>query len=562
MIRLSSIPQWYRDLNRSLEILRILSKYGLADWIHRLDLDFAKGLLTASSGERLADHPVEQRIRMALADLGPTFIKLGQLLSTRADLVGPTLANELSRLQTQIPADPPERVRALILAELGKPADELFSQFDDVPLASASIGQVHRARLPGGDEVVVKVQHADVDRKIRIDVDILAVLADLAEGVPELQIYSPKRTVQEFQRTILRELEFRREQRNLQEFAASFRESPGVRFPRPYPEYTTDRILTMEFLKGVRISQTDALLAQGCSLPELAKSGTELFLKMIFLDRMYHADPHPGNVLVLSDGCIGVLDCGMVAHLDEPLVERILDLLLALHDNDETAMTETVLALGMAPPNVDEPALRNDLADLALYYMRQNLQNLNIGALLQELTEVLRQHRIQLPANAAFLIRTLAILEGTARRLDPQVNLIELITPYVLKLQKRRLSPGRQFRRLKRLASAWENLGDAFPRHAVELLRQLRSGSFEVHLEHRGLEPTVNRLVWGLVTSFLFLGSAILWAQKTPPELYGYSIPGVAGVVASFFLGLRLMRAIAMSGHIDRPYDPDAPLNR
>lgn len=555
MMRLSSLPQMVRDANRALEIVRKLGKYGLADWIRRLDLDFAKGLLTSAGGERLADLPVEQRIRLALTELGPTFIKLGQMLSTRADLVGPGLADELSRLQTQVPPDPPEHVLATLQEEFGRTPEEMFAAFDLRPLGSASIGQVHRARLHDGREVVVKIRHAGIDAKVKIDTDILLMLADLAENVPELKLYSPKRTAQEFQRTILRELDFSRERRHLDEFGRVFADEEKVHFPIAYPEFSTSRVLTMEYLAGTRISDFEALRIQGHSLPELARTGADVFLRMMFVERLYHADPHPGNLLVLPDGRLGVLDCGMAALLDEPLVDRLLDLLLAMRDGDVTALAETVATMGQAPPNLDESLLQADLGDLVMYHAKVPLSELRISAVLHEVSEILRTHRIRLPGNAAFLIRTLAILEGTARKLDPNINLTELLTPYLAKLQRRRFSVQRRWRRLRRVASAWDGLSESFPIHAGELLKRLHKGRLEVRLEHGGLEPTINRLVWGLLTGSLILGSAILWGWKAPPTLHEYSVPGLIGTGLSLVLGLRLWRAISQSGHLDRPYN-------
>jgi ubiquinone biosynthesis protein len=250
-MKISTIPQIYRNVNRLTEIVSVLSKYGLADWLSRLHLDFAKGLLRDRDGAALARHTREARIRLALAELGPTFIKLGQILSTRPDLVGVRLADELTRLQREVPADPPAVVRRIVEVELGQPIHDLFLDFDDQPIASASIGQVHRARLKTGEAVVVKVQHQGIQDTVRKDLDVLAGLAQLVERLPEFAPYRPVQTVAEFQRTMRRELDFGREERNLLHFSARYGDSPDVRIPRPISELCTPHVLTMEMIEGV-----------------------------------------------------------------------------------------------------------------------------------------------------------------------------------------------------------------------------------------------------------------------------------------------------------------------
>jgi ubiquinone biosynthesis protein len=277
-MRITSIPHIYRNVKRWTEIVSVLSKYGLADWISRLNVDFFKDRLKDRDGEALARHTPEKRIRQALTELGPTFIKLGQLLSTRPDLVGVELAEELKQLQADVPADPPDLVCSLVEEELGQPVSELFAEFDDIPMASASIGQVHAARLASGEQVVVKVQHAGIEETVREDLDVLAGLALLAERVPELAAYRPSATVAEMGRVLRRELDFGREERNLQQFCVRYKEDPTVRIPQPFTEYCTARVLTMERVDGISLEERVRLLAEGYDLEEIARRGARLYL--------------------------------------------------------------------------------------------------------------------------------------------------------------------------------------------------------------------------------------------------------------------------------------------
>ncbi len=557
-MRISSIPQIYRHLNRWREILSVLSKYGLANWISRLGPDFAKDLLKAPGGTAIARHAWEARIRLAMAELGPTFIKLGQLLSTRPDLVGVELAEELQHLQADVQADPPEVVRATVEAELGRPPDELFAEFDSAAMASASIGQVHRARLHSGEEVVVKVQHADVVRKVDADLDILAGLAQLAERIPEFQNYRPGAIAAEFQRAMRRELDFGREERNMQQFAHDFQHDRTVHIPQTYPELCTSRVLTMELIEGVKLSETQRLATEGIDLEEVARRGASLFMEMIFSHGFYHADPHPGNLLLMEGNVIGLLDFGMVGRIDEQLQEDVADMLVAIGNRDAEHLTGVITRVGAVPPGLDRAALGLDVTDFVAHYGSLSLDRFDLSGALNEMIEMIRRYNIMLPARIAMLIKVLVTLEGTSRMLSPKFSLVEAMAPYQKKMLWQRLSPGRRIRKIRRLYSEMERLVAVLPRGIVDILEQVQTGKFDVHLDHRGLEPSVNRLVLGMLTSALFLGSTLMLSLKVPPligwpsMLRNTSALGAAGCVLSMALGLRLLRAIRKSGRLDQ----------
>ncbi|MDZ4821682.1 MAG: AarF/ABC1/UbiB kinase family protein [Planctomycetota bacterium] len=554
-MRFSTIPQFYRHFNRWIEILRILSKYGLAGWMSRMPLRFARSLLTDGSGTALARYSRETRIRMALAELGPTFVKLGQILSTRPDLVGVPLADELSLLQDDVPADPAAVVFRTVEAELCRPLSSMFSQFDPVPLASASIGQVHRARLRTGELVVVKVQHARIEERIHVDLDILAGLAQLAEKIPEFSNYRPQGIVAEFHRTLRRELDFCRELRNLNQFSRNFQHDTTVRIPKSYPEFSTSRVLTMEYLQGTpltEIARHGQDGQEGVDLDEIARRGANVYLTMIFEHGFYHADPHPGNVLVMRGDTVGLVDFGMVGRLDDSLREEIEQLLIALSESDPNELTAIIMRLGQVPPKLDQAALSLEVADFVSHYVSQPLESLNLGLALKEMAGMIQRYHIMLPSRVAMLLKSLMMLEGISRIASPKFSLIEAMIPHRRGIIWRRMSPKRRWRKLKRTATDFERLVEVFPRRVHEFLDQAREGKFDVHLDHRGLEPSVNRLVLGMLTSALFLGSTLLFSRETAPLLGGISILGASGYLVSLFLGLRLLRAINKSGHLDR----------
>lgn len=551
-MKISAIPQIYRNVNRWREILTILSKYGLADWIARFDLKFAKGLFKASDGELLANYSHESRIRLALTQLGPTFIKLGQILSTRPDLIGVELAEELENLQTDVAADPPEVVRRTIYSELGQSVEQLFQEFEDQPMASASIGQVHRARLYSGEMVVVKVRHAKIEKRINIDLDILAGLALLAQRVPEFSNYRPKAIVAEFRRTLQRELDFNREQRNLRQFGRDFKNDPTVRIPRSYPDLSTAGVLTMEFLEGQRLSEASGNGLAREDLEEIARRGTNLYLKMIFTNGFYHADPHPGNLVVMPGNVIGLLDFGMVGRLDERLRDQIEEMLLAIGNHDASHLTSLITRVGMVPSDLDSSALNTDIADFISHYVNQPLDEFDLSAALKEITEIIRRYRIMLPPQLSMLIKVLVMLEGTSRLASPSFSLFEVIKPFQRQMLLRRMSPARQIKKFWKIFREVEHAAEVLPGRLMDISRQIESGQFDVHLDHRQLEPSVNRLVLGLLTSSLFIGSALLMSFKVPPLLKDISVLGALGIALSFLLGLKLLRAIGKSGRLDR----------
>lgn len=560
-MKISSIPQAYRNVNRTTEILSVLSKYGLADWISRLNLDFAKGIFKNHDGSAIADLTRAQRIRMALAELGPTFIKLGQLLSTRPELIGPALADELTKLQTSAPADSGEIARKTIEEELGQSIDQLFLTFHDQAIAAASIGQVHRAVLRDGSCVVVKVKRAGIDSVVRNDVDIMGWLADLAERIPEFAAYRPSATMAEFRRTLLRELDFGREERNLQQFEARFKNNPHVRIPHPYADFCTPRVLTMEQLSGYSLDSFEKLATSGLDLDSIARYGAELYLEMIFTDGYYHADPHPGNIVLMPGNVIGLMDFGMVGRIDEPLREDVEELMYAIVNGDAEHLTTVIGRIGRMPGGLDQMAFRSDVADFVTHYGRQSVKRLDVGRVLREMTEMIYRYQIVLPAQLSMLIKALVTLEGTAKILSPSFSIIEVMVPFQRRALRRRLSPTRRLKKMRRVYLEMEHLFTAMPQQIYQIIRQIQSGEFDVHLDHRGLEPSVNRLVLGMLASALFLGSSLMLSMKVPPVLFQsptwlgmhqISILGLSGCCLSFLVGLRLLGAIGKSGHLDR----------
>ena len=550
-MKIDAIPNLVRDGKRLHQIVSTLAKYGLAPWISNVNASWLQKHFQDDAGQQLSDLTGGARMREAFTELGTTFIKLGQILSTRPDLVGPEYTDELAKLQSGTPADPPEVVRQVLESEFGVSPDELFLDFNDQAAASASIGQIHFAKLKDGTPIVIKVQHPGIEGKIRSDLEILKGLAELAEQYSEqARQFRPKDTIDEFSRTLLAELDFSRERKSLEAFASNFEQDPLVVIPKPYPDLSTSRVLTMDRLDGISLAHADQIAENGHDVGDIANRGANIFLEMIFRDGLYHADPHPGNIFVLEDSAIGLLDFGMVGRIDDHLRERFEDLMLALADKNTQSICDSICELGNVPRELDRDDLRRDIEDFLADYGSQKLDELDLGGALNRMMEIIRDFKIVLPSRVSLLIKVLVMLEGTARGLSPKFSLAEILRPYQINIVRRRLAPDRVFQKAKQYTKDWMRLAEMAPRELADILVQLKRGQFDVHLEHRKLDSVANRVVMGVITAALFVGSSLILSFDVPPTIRGISVFGATGCLVACGMGYRLVRAIQKSGNI------------
>jgi ubiquinone biosynthesis protein len=551
-MKLDLIPRLERHALRLGEIATVLGKYGLADLFGSFDYPWLNDRLRSADGQALAGVTTAARVRMAMTELGTTFIKLGQMLSTRADLIGPDMAAELAELQSNVPAESAESARQLIEKDLGATLEQLFAAFDETPMAAASIAQVYGAVLPSGERVAVKLRRTGIESRVITDLEIVQLLAELIENQSaSVRAYQPVAIVRQFRRTLMRELDFTYEKRNLEEFALHFQEDPNICIPRVYADLCSHQIITMDRLEGIPGTDIEALKASGEDLAEFARRGANMYLEMVFRDGFYHSDPHPGNLILLPGNIVGVVDCGQVGRIDDDLRDEVEALLLGIVENDVERVTEQVLRLGSVPHDCPQDRLRADLDDFMADFVGHPLSDINVGSALSSLIEIIRRYHITLPPPLAMLLKTIIVLEGTSRRFSPEVSLAELMQPFCQRMLLRRFAPNRIVRRARRAYRDWDRLIAALPRDLVDLLARFRDGSLTVHLDHRHLDPIVNRLVLGVLTAAIFLGSSELWSREAKPLLWGISIFGAIGYLLSLFLGWRLMRAIRKSGNIN-----------
>jgi ubiquinone biosynthesis protein len=409
--------------------------------------------------------------------------------------------------------------------------------------------------------VVVKVRHEKIRKKVTDDLEVLSGLATLAERIPELAHYRPVATVAEISRMVRRELDFGREERNLLQFLARYEDDPTVCIPRPYTDYSTSSVLTMELLEGHKFTDPSRLAADGYDLDVVAHRGADLFLRMIFADGFYHADPHPGNLLLLPGNVIGLLDFGLVGRIEERLREDIEQMLVAVAHEDVVLLSSIIRRVGSVPSDLEADALESELADFIGVYTSQPLEEISVAEALKDLMRIVHSYSIELPSQLGLLIKAMITLEGTARLISPGFRMMEVMQPFQQKAMLRRMSPRNQYRKFRRIYFGLEKLAEVLPGRTMDILDQVQRGKFDIHLDHRRLGPSINRLVLGMVTSALFLSSALLLSNQVPPLLFSensflgmqkLSLLGLAGFLVSSLLTVRLLQAINKSGRLDR----------
>jgi ubiquinone biosynthesis protein len=545
--------------HRYRQIAETLARHGLGYLVGVLGLErfipFHRGLL--GHPRRALPYTRPEHLRLAFEDLGTTFIKLGQILSARADLVPPDYQVELAKLQDAAPAVPTEEIQEVIVSELGGPIAELFATFDPVPLAAASIGQAHAATLHDGTEVVVKVRRPGVVELVEADLEILQDLATSANQRWELAAdYDLVGLAQEFAQTLRAELDYLREAGNAERFAASFADDPTVHVPRIIRDHSTSRVLTLERVRGIKIDDLAALDAAGIDRRALADRASKLLLKMVFEDGFFHADPHPGNLFVEDDGRIGLIDFGMVGELDERTHERLASVLLAVTTQDTERLVDVLLDLGVARKRIDRSLLRQDLDHLLGRYYGRPLAELALGPMLRDTFTVVRRHHLRLPPNLALLFKMLLMAEGLAATLDPSFNLTSVLTPYAQRLLLRQYSPTRWAKQLGQAGLDAARLGVELPQQLHRIIADLERGGLEVGMRPVGLEPVLgrlerlaNRIVLGVLAAAFVIGLAILMAVYHPP---GYEqwigLAFAVGFGIASILGLVLAWTILRSG--------------
>lgn len=549
--------KFLRNVRRLRQIVTVLLTYGFTDLVERMGLGryMAWGRRILFWRRKRTEQRLSrgERMRLALEHLGPTFIKFGQVLSTRPDLIPVDVIAELSKLQEDVPPFSSDLAIAAVESELGGRVAELFASFDVTPFAAGSLGQVHRAVHHNGTRLAVKIRRPKVVQRVEQDLSLMLELATLIERyISEAQVFDPVGLVNQFSRTIRREMSYTREARTAGEFARLFRDDATLAVANVHAELSTDSILTMDFVKGLRVDATDELRNARISGRDVAANGARIFMKQAFEFGIFHGDPHPGNIRILPDGSICLLDYGMVGMLEDEKRDQLVDLLVAISRQDVRRAVELLQTIGTPFQPADTPLLKADVRDFVNSYYDLSLERLRVGDMLTDFVAIMSTHGIRCPADLMLLIRAMISLEGVGRDLDPNFNLAEHLAPFVNKIVRERYHPKRVFDRIYAESKRFLRLAHDIPFQVGETLEKLASNELRVQLEHRSLDHLIteldrssNRVVISVIVAALILASALILrnAQHTPL----FTIPVYA---ISSMLGVWLIFGIFRSGRL------------
>lgn len=561
---LRSAVDLYNHLPRYREILSVLFKYGFADVLRLVALQHILRIEDATirphPDDKILSKPLPERLRLALEELGPTFIKFGQILSSRRDLITDEYFIELTKLQSEVPPFPGKEARKIVEEELGHPMQKLFSQFHETPIGSASIAQVHKAILKDGIPVAIKVQRPDIEKTISLDVAILHDLARFVEKhVPESAGLNPTGVVQEFTETLQRELDFENEASNAERFAEQFEGNPHIKVPKIYRDHSTPRVLTMDFVTGLSITDTDSLRAQGTDPGELAVVMTGLIYQQIFEYGFFHGDPHPGNMTILPDSRIVLFDYGMMGKFTPQMRESIALLVSGLAEKNHPQTTRSILDLSEEGIARDQMLLQSEVEKFAEQNLNRPLRDISLGAVLNNLLDLLRDNHLRMKPAFYLGIKALAQVEAIGRALDPDLNFILLGEPYATKVLVGKFGVGRIGTILKGVAVELLDFLRDFPADFRQLYQSIRRGKLNIPLEHKidpkGFEPLretldsiANRLTNAILTASVLICSSIVLLAAVPPHIANVSVPGAVGLLFGTYMCLRLVFSIWKHG--------------
>jgi ubiquinone biosynthesis protein len=551
-----------RELPRLNEIASVFIRHGLGEFVQRIGiagvLERAGAILQRNpANDAIALDPA-QRMRMALEELGPTFVKLGQVMATRVDLFPPRWIAEFEKLHAEVTPVPFQALVPELTRALGAPPSEIFLDIEEHAHGAASIAQVHRARLKDGTQVVLKVRRPGVRPTIEADLRLLRRVSDLIESeIPEARRYRPAEIAEQFARSLEREADFVTETRNIERFAKNFAGDPHIVIPRIYPEWTSDVLLVQERIEGIPATDLAAVEHAGLDRKLLAARGVDAFLKMILIHGFFHADPHPGNVFYLPENRIVIIDFGMVGRLSPQRREQVIDLLGGLARMAEEPMLEVLLDWA-GDAYVDEAKLATDVNELVFDYEGVPLKDIRVGNLIRQFAGIVRNHSIVLPSDLSLMFKALITLEGLGRQYDPDFHIINHLTPFVKSALAERYHPGELARRGRTMVSEFLSVVGGVPRDLARLLREARRGKTRVDLDLKRLDSfgqrldrTLDRVTVGIMTASLVIGSAIVMTVSEGPVILGIPVLpaiGFLGYVIAFLNSLWIFYGIWRSG--------------
>ena len=560
--KIGVLGRTYRHMKRYRQILHVLFKYGFGRHIDSLmidkHLDVGVSEIPRKMREQAERLGLPVRIRMAMVELGPTFVKLGQILSTRPDLIPLEYIKEFSKLQDKVPPFPYAEVKETITAEMGKPPEEVFEHFEQAPFAAASIGQVHRARLKNGEEVVVKVQRPHIRKVIEVDLEIMLHLASLMERhLEELEFIKPTQIAQEFARSIEEEIDYTKEASHVERFARQFVGDHTIYVPRVYREYSSMRVITLEEISGIKVSQIERLKNEGCDLAEINRRGATALMNQIFVYGFFHADPHPGNIFILPDNVICFIDYGMMGHVSKQEREDFAGLLLHVFQRNEKKTVDSLLSLTYYDKKPDREKLERDVFDFIDQYAALSMKEINLGETLDQILNLVMRHGLTIRPHFFLMMKALSTIEGVGKSLDPNFDIIGHAQPFVRRIQMARLSPKRIVGDLIGSGTELVELLKEIPAELRSLLQQAREGKLQVEYHLRGLNRALrthdrisNRISFAIVIASLVISSSLIVHSNIPPRWHEIPVIGIVGYLAAGLLGFWLIISILRRGRL------------
>lgn len=533
-------------LLRFKEIVMTLIKYGFDDLVQRLDMPGMKLMEKIHLTHK--DLSTYERIRRVLEDLGPTFVKFGQIMSLRPDMLPQAMIKELSKLQDEVPPVSQTEIKEVVEKSFRRPLHDVFSIFDPEPIAAASLAQVHRGvLLQTGQIVAVKVQRPEIRQKVVADLDILEAIAQrLHSRSDDLKIYNLPNLVRITRRNLLRELDFTREARNIRIARANQKDSQGIYISEAYEDYCTEHVLVMEYLEGARLKDLDTSALE--DRKNLAKQGLGVAIKQILEDGFFHADPHPGNLLITEEHGLCLLDWGMVGRLTLKDRYELIELIRAVVDEDTEGLADGLITLAGISYEIDRRSMERELADILDSHFTEPLKHLSLGHLLLEITTLLREYRLQLPSDLVIMIKTLITAEGSARLIYPELNVVSEAEGYIRRLAVERYKPQALWQSFRASLRHFIGFQRQFPRRFAQIVDKLDRGELSFRFEHENLEGlrktldhVFNRLTFGIITGAMIIGSSMVITTGVKPLLFGFPALGIIGYVISGILGLWLV---------------------
>ncbi len=549
--RSRQLGQAVKNAQRLRHILTIFAKHGFVDVVNRMHLGrFLPRRLKAGTQ---AEHTAPERLRKAFEELGPTFVKLGQVLASRSDLLPAAYVNEFTKLQDTVQPVPFEAIRGALESELKRGVEEAFAEFNPVPIAAASIGQVHEAKLKDGTEVVVKIQRPDIRKTIETDISLLSFMAGLLEKyVPETRFLSPRVIVDEFFRTLSQEMDYVIEASNMSKIAKNLEEFPEIVIPRVYKEYSTRRVLTQGRLRGIRVHDLKALDAAGIDRKQIVRIGAQGFFKALMRDGLFHGDLHAGNLFVLEGGRLGVIDFGMVGRISRRSRDQLAQMVLALMSEDFESLCYQYAELGSAGASIDFERFQREVRNTLSPYLGLSISEINMGKVLIEATQIASRYRVQVPGDWMLVFKAIYTMEGMGRLLDPEFDFMAMGQELVGDLLKDQYSPKRLSQELALSAKDGVALLQVLPRQLRWMFRKFNRNDFALEVKsaelerlQREVEQGSRRLSLSILGAGLFIAAALALHSQVPaslaewsPVFWAFGIPG-AVILALVFLKLR-----------------------